>query len=153
LRPIFRCIDRLCYVVGRGSAVTTNARHKMRRAIGFIAAYALALQTILGSVAPRLAVAFDPTLPLDLAAICLSSHGSAAGLQGDIPDGSGNGSHVGDHCAMCTCSAPPLLAPPDSVRFAILVSASELIAPPPYVPSYAKAAAHPGGARAPPMIA
>jgi hypothetical protein len=131
-----------------------HLRSKLRWAIGWIAIYSLALQTILGSVAPRLVpAAFDPTLPLDLAAICLSSHGGAVGLPGDIPDGSGNGSQVGDHCAMCTCSAPPLLAPPESIRIAFLVSASELIAPSPQVPSYSKAASHPGGARAPPMFA
>ena len=85
-----------------------NLPTELRRAIGLVAAYVLALQTILGSVAPRLAVAFDTTLPFDLAAICLSSHGAGVGPAADIPGGSGNGSQAGDHCALCISSAPPL---------------------------------------------
>ena len=72
-----------------------NLPTELRRAIGLVAAYVLALQTILGSVAPRLAVAFDTTLPFDLAAICLSSHGAGVGPAADIPGGSGNGSQAG----------------------------------------------------------
>jgi hypothetical protein len=125
----------------------------MRRAIGWIAAYALVLQTILGSVAPHLAAAVDPALPFDLAAICLSSHGGGVGPAGDIPGGSGSGSQAGDHCAMCTSSAPPLLAPPDGIRIAIVVTASERVAPAPPVPPFSKEVPRPGGARAPPTMA
>jgi len=96
-----------------------------------IAAYVLALQTILGSVAPRLTVAFDTTLPFDLAAICLSSHGAGVGPAADIPGGSGNGSQAGDHCAICVSSTPPLLAAPDGVRIAIDFATSEPFPEPP----------------------
>jgi hypothetical protein len=124
----------------------------MRRAIGWIAAYVLALQTILGSVAPRLAPAVDPALPFDLAAICLSSHGGG-GLAGDIPGGSGSGSQVGDHCVMCTSSPPPVLAAPHGIRVVIHLVASEPVAPAPPVPPRSKVPSRPGGARAPPMMA
>jgi hypothetical protein len=129
-----------------------NLPPRLRRAIGLIAAYALALQAILGSVAPRLTVAFDTALPFDLAAICLSSHGAGIGPAGDI-DGSGNGSQAGDHCAICTLSVPPLLAPPDGIRLAIFVTTSEPLAPALPVPPPTKVASRPGSARAPPTMA
>jgi hypothetical protein len=129
--------------------LTANLPPKLRRAIGLVAAYALALQVILGSAAPRLTVAFDAAVPFDLAAICLSSHGAGIGLAGDIPDRS----QAGDHCAMCTLSAPPLLAPPEGNRHAIFVATSESLAPAPPVPPLSKIASRPGGARAPPTMA
>jgi len=131
--------------------LTTNLPPKLRRAIGLIAVYALALQTILGGVAPRLVAAFDPAVPFDLAAICLSSH--SGGAAGDIPGGSGNGSQAGDHCTICTSSAPPLLIPPEGIRVTVDVPASEPTAPTQPVPPLSKAPSRPGGARAPPTIA
>ena len=130
-----------------------NLPTKLRRAIGLIAAYVLALQTILGSVAPRLTVAFDGALPFDLAAICLSSHGAGVGPAADIPGGSGNGSQAGDHCAICVSSTPPLLAAPDGVRIAIDFATSEPIAPVSPVLPHSNAASRQGGARAPPTMA
>ena len=130
-----------------------NLPTELRRAIGLVAAYVLALQTILGSVAPRLAVAFDTTLPFDLAAICLSSHGAGVGPAADIPGGSGNGSQAGDHCAICVSSTPPLLAAPEGVRIAIDFATSEPIAPASPVLPHANAASRQGGARAPPTMA
>jgi hypothetical protein len=130
-----------------------NLPTKLRRAIGLIAAYVLALQTILGSVAPHLTVAFDTALPFDLAAICLSSHGAGVGLASDNPGGSGNGSQAGDHCAICISSAPPLLAPPEGIRIAIDFAISKPIAPPSPVLPPSKAASRQGSARAPPTIA
>jgi hypothetical protein len=131
--------------------LTANLPPKLRRAIGLIAAYVLALQTILGSVAPRLTVAFDTTLPFDLAAICLSSHGAGVGPTAAIPGGSGNGSQAGDHCAMCVSSAPPLLTPPESIRIAIDFATSEPITPAlPVLPPPTAASRH---ARAPPAMA
>ena len=130
-----------------------NLPTKLRRAIGLIAAYVLALQTILGSVAPRLTVAFDGALPFDVAAICLSSHGAGVGPAADIPGGSGDGSQAGDHCALCISSAPPLLAPPESIRIAIDFAISEPITPAaPDLPS-SNAVSRQGGARAPPTTA
>ena len=130
-----------------------NLAPKLRRAIGLIAAYVLALQTILGSVAPRFSVAFDTALPFDLAAICLSSHGAGIGPAADIPGGSGNGSQAGDHCATCVSSAPPLLAPPESIRIAIDFATSEAITPASPVLPFSNAASRQGGARAPPTMA
>ena len=130
-----------------------NLPTKLRRAIGLIAAYVLALQTILGSVAPRLTVAFDAALTLDLAAICLSSHSAGVGLAADIPGGSGNGSQAGDHCVMCVSSAPPLLAPPEGIRIAIDFAISETITPASPVLPPSNAVFRQGGARAPPTTA
>jgi hypothetical protein len=132
--------------------LTPNLARKLRRAIGLIAVYAFALQTILGGVAPRLAAAFDPAVPFDLAAICLSSHGGA-GPAGDIPEGSGNRSQAGDHCAICTLSAPLLLVPPEDIRVTIDVTVLEPAAPAQSAPPLSKQASRPGGARAPPTIA
>ena len=131
-----------------------NLPTKLRRAIGLIAAYVLALQTILGSVAPRLTVAFDGALPFDLAAICLSSHGAGVGPAADIPGGSGNGSQAGDHCALCISSAPPLLAPPEGIRIAIdFATSAEPITPTSPVVPLSNPASRQGGARAPPTMA
>jgi hypothetical protein len=107
-----------------------------------------------GSVAPRLTVAFDGALPFDLAAICLSSHGPGVGPAADIPGGSGNGSQAGDHCAMCVSSAPPLLAPPESIRIAIdFATSAEPITPTSPVVPLSNPASRQGGARAPPTMA
>jgi Protein of unknown function (DUF2946) len=133
--------------------LTANLARKLRRTIGLIAVYGLALQTILGGVAPRLAAALDPAVPFDLAAICLSSHGGVAPA-GDIPDGSGNGSfQAGDHCTICTLSAQLLLVPPEGIRVTIDVTVSQPAAPAQPAPLLSKEPSRPGGARAPPTIA
>jgi hypothetical protein len=130
--------------------LTTHGRLKVRRAIGWIAAYALALQTILGGIAPRLAIG---SAAFDLAAICLNSHGGSVGTGGDIPDNPGTGSQAGGHCALCGSPPPPLVAPQTGSRVAIYVTAAEVILPPPPVPPFTKVASRPGGPRAPPMTA
>jgi hypothetical protein len=130
--------------------LTVHVLLKLWRAIGWIAAYALALQTILGGVAPHLAIASDP---FDLAAICLNSHGGSFGTAGDIPDNPGTGSQAGGHCTLCGSPPPPLVAPQTGSRVAIYVTAAEVITHPPLVPPFSKVASRPGGPRAPPMIA
>ncbi len=130
--------------------MTTHGRIKVRRAIGWIAAYAVALQTILGGIAPHLAIAADA---FGLAAICVSSHNGGVGTAGDVPDDPGTGSQAGGHCAMCV-SSPPLVVPPTGNRVAIFyVTAAEVFLPTPLVPPFSKVASRPGGPRAPPMIA
>jgi hypothetical protein len=130
--------------------LTTHGRLKVRRAIGWIAAYAIALQTILGGIAPHLAIAADA---FDLAAICLSSHGGGVGTAGHVPDNPSTGSQAGGHCAMCA-SPPPFVAPPTGNRVAIFyVTTAEVILLAPPVPPFSKVASRPGGPRAPPMIA
>lgn len=132
--------------------MTTHRRIKVQRAIAWIAAYALALQTILGGIALHFAISIDPALALDPAAICLSSHSGGAGT-GDIPANHGSGPQAGDHCAMCASSPPPLVAPQLCGRVAIFVAAAEAIIPPPFVLPVSKVASRPGSPRAPPMIA
>jgi hypothetical protein len=88
--------------------VTVRVPSKLRWAIGWIAIYALALQTILGGIAPHPANAFDRSLPFDSAVIiCLNSHG---GDTGNVPGDEGPGSHAGTHCTMCAPAPPPLPA-------------------------------------------
>jgi hypothetical protein len=103
--------------------LTTHLRIKLRQAIGWIAVYALALQTILGSVAPHSTISFD-TLPFDPAAIiCLSSHGGNAG---DVPGrdrdtaratvGQGLAVSFRGTCPFSLVHSPRLRTPPFSSR-------------------------------------
>jgi len=132
--------------------LTAHLRFNLRRAIGWIAIYALALQTILGGVAPHSAIASDQSLPFDPAAIiCLTSHG---GDTGNIPGDEGPGSHAGNHCTLCAPASPPLPAAQGGDWRAVEVTASEPVVPRLLrIPPLSKIASHPGGPRAPPMIA
>jgi hypothetical protein len=132
--------------------LTAHARFKLRGAIGWIAVYALALQTILGGIAPHSAIAFDRSLPFDPAAIiCLTSHG---GDTGNVPGDEGPGSHAGNHCTLCAPASPPLPAAQGSYGLAVKLTASDPVFPPLLlIPPLSKIASRPGGPRAPPMIA
>jgi hypothetical protein len=132
--------------------LTARPRLKLRWAIGWIGIYALALQTILGGVAPHPANAFDRSLPFDPAAIiCLSSHG---GDTGNIPGDEGPGSHGGTHCTPCAPPLPPPLLAAQGGGLAVEFTASESVVPQPLlIPPLSKIASRPGGPRAPPMIA
>jgi hypothetical protein len=85
------------------------ARGKCRRAIAWIAAYTLALQTLVGSFGliqtAASASAFDP-----LAIICLNGDHGGAGDQ--TPDDRGHGGRPGCDCG-CFLGSPAFVAPPD----------------------------------------
>jgi hypothetical protein len=132
--------------------LTAHLRFKLRWAIGWVAIYALALQTILGGIAPHSATAFDRSLPFDPATIiCLTSHG---GNTGNIPGDEGPGSHAGTHCTLCAPASPPLPAAQGGDGLAVEHTASEPIVPQLlFIPPFSKIASRPGGPRAPPMIA
>jgi hypothetical protein len=132
--------------------LTAHLRFKVRWAIGWIAIYALALQTILGGIAPHPAIALDRSLPFDPAAIiCLTSHG---GDTDNIPGDEGPGSHPGNHCTLCAPAPPPLPAAQCGDGVAVELTASEPVVPQPLlIPPFSKIASRPGGPRAPPMIA
>jgi hypothetical protein len=132
--------------------LTARLRFRLRWAIGWIAIYALALQTILGGIAPQSAITFDRSLPFDpTAIICLTSH---AGDTGNIPGDEGPGSHAGNHCTLCAPASPPLPAAPGGSELAVEFAASEPVLPPLLlIPPLSKIASGPGGPRAPPMIA
>jgi hypothetical protein len=132
--------------------LTAHLRFKLRWAIGWIAIYALALQTILGGIAPHSAIAFDRSLPFDPATIiCLTSH---AGDTGNIPGDEGPGSHAGTHCTLCAPTPPPVPAAQDGDGLAVEHTASEPVVPQLLsIPPFSKIASRPGGPRAPPMIA
>ena len=97
----------------------------LRRTLSWIAAYALALQTLLGSFGlietAALDAAFDP-----LAVICLHSHHDGAG---DQTPGDGPG---GRHCCDCGCflGTPAFIEPPDPATVAFIAGdAKEIIWP------------------------
>ena len=124
----------------------------MRRAIGWLAAYVLALQAILAGVAPHLAASTDLMLAADPAAIiCLSTHGGGTEPTGDIPDGHGTSDGSG-HCPLCL-SPPPLLVPQDRSRLAFCASATTVANVLPPARALIDLPSRPGGARAPPVTA
>ncbi len=102
------------------------ARGKCRRAIGWVAAYALALQTLVGSfgliATTASAAAFDP-----LAIICLNSNHGGAG--GQTPGDRGHGSRP---CCDCGCflGSPAFVEPPDAASLVFVApDAQEIIWP------------------------
>ena len=106
--------------------MTGCARSKWRRAIGWIAAYALALQTLVGSfgliATTESAAAFDP-----LAIICLNSNHAGAGDQ--TPSDRGHDRHS---CCDCGCflGSPAFVAPPDPTSLVFVApDAKEIIWP------------------------
>jgi hypothetical protein len=139
---------------------------KLRRAIGWIAIYALALQSILGGAAAHPAFALDRASGFDPAAIiCLNSHDASAGLSSSRNTGQdtetrqdtskipgGEDGHSCGPCALCA-SAPSLAGSQAVTLFAIdLVAAQPAVVWRPVVSSFSRIALPPGGPRAPPMI-
>lgn len=98
-------------------------RGKWRGAIGWIVAYALALQTIVGGLGliqtVAAAAAFDPT-----AIICAHS-ATAEQIPGDNGD-AGHGSHTGSHCGCCL-SALQFIEPPNPALLPVAVTDSRKI--------------------------
>lgn len=129
-------------------------RSRLRQAIGWIAAYALVLQTTLAAFAlPPLATT-DPSLAFDPAAIiCVTADGVAHAVPPDEPGGSGHTSHLGGHCGLCAVSAP-VLAELIATEIDQLAPARSYTAPPAadQVASLASIPL-PGRPRAPPAIA
>jgi hypothetical protein len=104
--------------------VSRCVRIRWRRAIGWIAAYALALQAIVGGIdliqSAAAAATFDPT-----AIIC---HGHGADSAAEIPDTPGD-RQACEHCGCCL-GAPPILAVPSPFRLRLVVlAAREIIWP------------------------
>jgi hypothetical protein len=82
----------------------------LRAAVGWVAAYALVLQTTLAAFAAHPVASLDPALAFDpVAIICLNSGGGADAMLPDQPGG-GHPTHVNDHCGLCTVSGPALAA-------------------------------------------
>jgi hypothetical protein len=97
---------------------------RWRRAIGWIAAYALALQTIAGGIdliqSAAAAATFNPT-----AIIC---HGHGADDAAEIPGTTGNGQAC-EHCGCCL-GAPPFLSVPSPLYLdPVVLTAREIIWP------------------------
>jgi hypothetical protein len=104
--------------------VNRSVRNKWRRAIGWIAAYALALQTIVGGIDLVQNAASAATL--DPATIIC--HGVDDGAASQVPGNTGNGRVCGD-CGCCL-AAPPFLEPPAPCNLAVVVlDAREIIWP------------------------
>ena len=100
-------------------------RTKWRRTIGWIAAYALALQTIAGGIdlTQSAAAAGLPTIGV----IC---HGDGADSTADIPGGTGDHQPCG-HCGCCL-GAPSLLVPHAPVVHLVtaVLAAGDIVWPP-----------------------
>jgi hypothetical protein len=137
---------------------------KLRRAIGWIAIYAVALQSILGATASHPAFALDRASGFDPAAvICLASHDGSAGQdtsQDTSRDaGQTTGQRPGDEashrCGPCAlCAPPPSLA---GTRAVTALAIDRIAAQPrtvwrPVVSAFSRIALPPGGPRAPPLI-
>jgi hypothetical protein len=106
--------------------VNCCARNKWRRAIGWIAAYALALQTIVGGIDLVQNAASAATL--DPATIICHGHGVDDGAASQIPGNTDKGRVCGD-CGCCL-AAPPFLALPSLRNFvAVVLDAREIIWP------------------------
>lgn len=132
--------------------LTVRVPSKLRWAIGWIAVYALALQTILSGIVPHSAIASDQSLRFDpTAIICLTSHG---GDTGSIPGDEGPAPHAGNHCTLCASASPPLPAAQGGDWRAVERTGSERVVPRLLlIPPFSKIASRPGGPRAPPMVA
>jgi len=127
--------------------VGDGLRSKWRRAIGWIAVYALALQTIVGGIDliqnAASAAAFDPS------AIICHGHGTDDGGAAQTPAGTGHRQACG-HCALCALLAAPVPAPTAAVRITIERTPAVLLAPSARPASTADIASNPGKPRAPP---
>ncbi len=128
---------------------------KLRRAIGWIAIYALALQSILAGVASHPAFALDRASGFDPAAIiCLASHDASAVQTQDGNTGQVPGNETSHSCGPCAlCAPPPSIAGSQVVTpLAVDRVTSQPSAPwRPVVASFSRIALPPGGPRAPPM--
>jgi hypothetical protein len=126
---------------------------KLRRAIGWIAIYALALHSILAGVAGHPAFAldrgFDPA-----AVICLASHDGGGAQNQDGNTGQVPGDETGHSCGPCAlCAPPPSLAGSQVVTPLGIhrVASQPFVAWRPIISSFSRIALLPGGPRAPPM--
>jgi hypothetical protein len=136
---------------------------KLRLAIGWIAIYALALQSILGATASHPAFALDRASGFDPAVICLASHDGSAGQDTGRDAGQSTGPNTGQRpgdeashrCGPCAlCAPPPSLAGPQAVT---ALAIDRIAAQPgtvwrPVVSAFSRIALPPGGPRAPPLI-
>jgi hypothetical protein len=133
---------------------------KLRRAIGWIAIYAVALQSILGATASHPAFALDRASGFDPAAvICLASHDGSAGQDTSRDAGQNTGQRPGDEashrCGPCALCPPP---PSSAGTHAVTALAIDRIAAQPgavwrpVVSAFPRIALPPGGPRAPPLI-
>jgi hypothetical protein len=130
---------------------------KLRRAIGWIAIYALALQSILGGGASHAAFTLDRTGGFDPPAIiCLTSHdGQDAGQSTGQNTGQVPGNEASHPCGPCAlCAPPPSLAGSQVVTPLAIdrVALQPSVAWRPVVSSFTRIALPSGGPRAPPMI-
>jgi hypothetical protein len=105
--------------------VDRRMRIRWRGAIGWIAAYALALQTIAGGIDLTQSAAAAATLDTT-AVIC---HGDGADSAADLPGSTGDRQPCG-HCGCCL-DAPSLLAPHAPAHFvAAVLAAGDIVWPP-----------------------
>jgi len=121
------------------------SRTRIRAAIGLIAAYAIALQTLFAAFAPLPANAAS----LDFGQICFGS-GNASAPAGD--DNGGPAPASGKfHCVLCIASATAAILPEPTISAVAQVATETQFAPATAEIVTAPSAARSGPARAPPL--
>ena len=132
---------------------TTNLALKLRRAIGWIAIYALALQSILGGVSHP-AFALDRASGFDPAAIiCLTSHDGRTGRNIGQETGQVPGNEDSHPCGPCAlCAPPPSLVGSQVITILAIdrIASQPSAVWQPVIP-FSRITLPPGGPRAPPM--
>ena len=119
-------VDATCYEFAGELVVSGCTLGRLRQTIAWIAAYALALQAIVGSLGliqtAASTAAFDP-----FAIICLNSDHGGAGDQ--TPGDGGRGGRPGCDCG-CFLGSPAFVEPPDAAPLVFVApDANEIIWP------------------------
>lgn len=105
-----------------GGHIRIRWRIRWRRAIGWIAAYALALQTIAGGLDLTSSAAAAATASFDAAVICHGHDGDTAAAE--IPGKTGTAPC--NHCGLCLGASPLLAAPAPAESVAALLGARDV---------------------------
>jgi hypothetical protein len=128
---------------------------KLRRAIGWIAIYALALQSVLSGVVSHPTFALERANGFDPAGIiCLTSHDVGAGRNQSENTGQVPGDETSHSCGPCAlCAPPPSLAVSQVATPLAIdhVATQPAVTWRPVLSSFSRIALPPGGPRAPPM--
>lgn len=131
---------------GGGLSAMKVSRHRSLRLVGWVAAYVLALHTILSSF---VAIPSQAALAADGSAIlCLTDTGHADNTGSGVPHGGA------PHCAACVVAGvaltpPPVSPQPFAYTIAVVAEVFVLHAP----PRGGAIASRPGNPRAPPILA
>jgi len=85
-----------------------RSRIWLRGAVGWIAAYALVLQTTLAAFAGHPNAPFDPASRFDLAVLCHNGGNAPESATPTEPGAPQHKPHLDNHCALCAAAGPTL---------------------------------------------